>query len=111
MKSRMRTKPDRLSRRSFLLASGVATLGLCTANRTVHASARPNVLWIVNDASRARNYSCYGYDRKTSPNIDSLAARGVLFESTSRSLLVRREFAARVSRPSLPALLRCRTIQ
>ncbi len=41
---------------------------------------KPNVIWIVEDACRAQNLSCYGYDRPTSPNLDKLAARGVLFE-------------------------------
>jgi arylsulfatase A-like enzyme len=41
---------------------------------------RPNVIWIVLDALRAHNLSCYGYERPTSPNIDKLASEGVLFE-------------------------------
>jgi arylsulfatase A-like enzyme len=41
---------------------------------------QPNVLWIVNDSSRAMNYSCYGYNRETSPNVDVLAKSGTLFE-------------------------------
>ncbi len=41
---------------------------------------RPNVIWIVADALRAHNLSCYGYERPTSPNIDKLANEGVLFE-------------------------------
>lgn len=45
------------------------------------SGAKPNILWIVLDALRARNLSCYGYERRTSPFIDSLAARGVLFEN------------------------------
>jgi len=43
-------------------------------------SSQPNVLWIVLDALRAQNLSCYGYDRETTPNLDELAARGVLCE-------------------------------
>jgi arylsulfatase A-like enzyme len=41
---------------------------------------QPNVIWIVLDALRAHNLSCYGYERPTSPNIDKLANEGVLFE-------------------------------
>ena len=44
------------------------------------AASRINVVWILLDACRAQNLSCYGYERKTSPNIDRLASRGVLFE-------------------------------
>ena len=40
---------------------------------------RPNVLLIVMDTQRADNLSCYGYDKKTTPNIDKLASEGVLF--------------------------------
>lgn len=40
----------------------------------------PNVIWILLDACRAGNLSCYGYERITSPNLDALAARGALFE-------------------------------
>jgi arylsulfatase len=39
-----------------------------------------NVFIYVVDALRADHLSCYGYHRKTSPNIDSLAEDGVLFE-------------------------------
>jgi len=41
---------------------------------------KPNIIFIVMDALRARNLCCFGYDRKTSPNIDKLAKGGVLFE-------------------------------
>jgi len=40
---------------------------------------RPNVVWIVLDACRAKNLSCYGYERPTSPHIDRLAERGAVF--------------------------------
>jgi Sulfatase len=41
----------------------------------------PNVLLITFDTTRADHLSCYGYARRTSPNIDQLAAHGVLFEN------------------------------
>jgi arylsulfatase A-like enzyme len=44
------------------------------------ADTKPNVVWIVLDALRAANLSCYGYERETTPNLDGLASRGVLFE-------------------------------
>jgi arylsulfatase A-like enzyme len=40
-----------------------------------------NVLLIVLDAQRADHLSCYGYSRKTSPNIDEIASRGLVFEN------------------------------
>jgi arylsulfatase A-like enzyme len=41
----------------------------------------PNVLLITFDTTRADHLSCYGYERLTSPTIDSLAAHGALFEN------------------------------
>lgn len=41
---------------------------------------RPNLLLIVMDTTRADHLSCYGYPRKTTPNLDLLAEEGVLFE-------------------------------
>lgn len=40
----------------------------------------PNIILIVIDALRARNLGCYGGDRGSSPNIDKIADKGVLFE-------------------------------
>lgn len=42
---------------------------------------RPNIIFIVVDAFRPENLGCYGYQRDTSPNIDRLAQRAVLFEN------------------------------
>jgi arylsulfatase A-like enzyme len=40
----------------------------------------PNVLLVVIDTLRADHLSGYGYDRKTSPNLDRIASEGTLFE-------------------------------
>ena len=42
-------------------------------------TALPNVVLITVDALRADHLSCYGYKRKTSPNIDNLASQSVIF--------------------------------
>jgi len=42
--------------------------------------SKPNIILIVMDTVRADHLSCYGYHRKTSPNIDKLAEQGVLYE-------------------------------
>lgn len=39
----------------------------------------PNVLWIVLDACRARQLSCYGYDRPVTPIMDEIARHGTRF--------------------------------
>jgi hypothetical protein len=40
---------------------------------------QPDLLMIVLDAARADHFSCYGYERPTTPNVDALAAEGVRF--------------------------------
>ena len=41
----------------------------------------PNIIFIVLDTVRADHLSAYGYQRPTTPNLDRLARRGVLFEN------------------------------
>jgi len=40
----------------------------------------PNLVFIVIDTLRADRMSCYGYPRRTTPQIDKVAVRGVLYE-------------------------------
>ena len=42
--------------------------------------SNPNIILIVIDALRARNLGCYGGEAESSPNIDSIAKKGILFE-------------------------------
>jgi arylsulfatase A-like enzyme len=44
------------------------------------AAAGANVLFVILDAARARDMGCYGYARPTTPEIDRIAAEGVVFE-------------------------------
>jgi len=44
------------------------------------ASDKLNCILIIIDTLRADHLSCYGYFRKTSPNIDELAETGVMFK-------------------------------
>ncbi len=77
-------------RRSFLLlaaALGTACPGPGSrasqqgaAPRPVAAGNRLNVLLVTVDTLRADHLGAYGYPRATSPHIDALARRGVLFE-------------------------------
>ena len=41
----------------------------------------PNIIFITVETLRADHLSCYGYARKTTPAIDSVAKRGVLFSN------------------------------
>ncbi len=40
-----------------------------------------NILLVVMDAARARNLSCYGYGRPTTPNLERFAERCVVYET------------------------------
>jgi arylsulfatase A-like enzyme len=41
---------------------------------------KPNIVLIIMDSVRAANLSCYGYPRKTTPQIDNLATVSTLYE-------------------------------
>ena len=44
-------------------------------------SSTMRILYIDIDSQRPDHFGCYGYHRKTSPNIDRIAARGVRFDN------------------------------
>ncbi len=52
-----------------------------TVNLPDHNEKAPNILVIVVDTLRADHLSVYGYQRETSPFIDSLAQEGVRFQN------------------------------
>ncbi|MBI5095995.1 MAG: sulfatase [Candidatus Hydrogenedentes bacterium] len=45
------------------------------------AKRPPNIVMFAIDSIRRDHMSCYGYPRLTTPNMDRLAAKGVLFEN------------------------------
>lgn len=68
----------------LLLVASVAWLWGCQPQHD------PNVLILVIDALRPDHLGCYGYARPTSPTLDALARRGVLFaDATSPSSYTR----------------------
>lgn len=72
--------------RPTLLVS--AALGLVLAGCSQpepESRARPNLLLVSIDCLRADHVSCYGYERKTTPTLDRLAASGVRFKRTISS--------------------------
>ena len=76
----------------LLLAAGLLALGACRK-----APDRRQVILLLLDAARADRFSCYGYTRPTTPEIDRLAAAGVVFH---------RHYAQGTgTRVSVPALL------
>jgi arylsulfatase len=44
------------------------------------ALAGSNVMLVILDAARAQEFGCYGYGRSTTPEIDRIAAEGIIFE-------------------------------
>ena len=42
---------------------------------------KPNIFLFVMDTARARNFSCYGYERETTPFLDSCASEGFKVEN------------------------------
>jgi arylsulfatase A-like enzyme len=58
---------------------------LATARLPHPVSGAPNMIVVVIDTLRADHLSCYGYARKTSPNLDRVAEKGVLFENAFSS--------------------------
>ena len=65
-----------------LMAVAIALGGLTGCSRRVaegESGPPPNVVLIVLDTLRADHLSCYGYERKTSPNIDRFAESATLY--------------------------------
>src|SRR5262249_31374382 len=82
--SRPGLRPTRAFARRFLAAWILALLGLAAACDRDSAAAwhGMNVIWISFDSVRADHCSFEGYARKTTPQLDALAARGVRFPKT-----------------------------
>ncbi|UCC30759.1 MAG: sulfatase [Phycisphaerales bacterium] len=83
----------------FCLVALVTGMGLVGAYGCRRGSPDPprQAILIILDAARPDRFSCYGYARATTPEMDRLASRGVLF---------RRHFAQDTStRPSVSSLM------
>ncbi len=78
---------------AFLLAVSVAAGG----PRASPEPARPNLLLVTLDTTRADHLGSYGWPHATTPNLDGLARRGVRFE--------RCDTAAPITLPSHASLL------
>ena len=74
---------DGMSRRAFLQSVGAASGALLAGisnDSSAASTKRPNILWIMTDEHRWDTICAYGrYDWVRSPNLDALAAEGVLF--------------------------------
>lgn len=77
----------RIVNRSIVRGLQIACIGLIVLLNLfalfwvrTHVPAGPNVIMISIDALRADHLACYGHNRITSPNLDTLAEKGVVFE-------------------------------
>lgn len=66
--------------RSTHWIKAVILLAVLAISPWASPAERPNVLLIVIDALRADSLSCYGYNRKTSPNIDRFSEDCLVFD-------------------------------
>jgi len=64
--------------RSIFQRLFLVLLASCCGCRFADQS-KPDIFLIIIDTLRADHMSCYGYERQTTPNLDSLAASGTLF--------------------------------
>ncbi|HEX6884286.1 MAG TPA: sulfatase-like hydrolase/transferase [Planctomycetota bacterium] len=77
-----------------LLGLVALTLAACSEARPARA---PNVLLVCLDTVRADHLGTYGYGRPTTPTLDALAARALVFEDASA--------VAGWTKPSVPSFL------
>src|SRR5689334_11297902 len=54
---------------------------VCAAQTSSRTSRRPDVFLITIDTLRADHVHCYGDEQIATPNLDSLAAKGIRFTS------------------------------
>ena len=79
------TVKNTLNRRDFLKLSGLISLGYAFSPRSwpvVQPQAnpgQPNILIVVFDAWSASNISLYGYERRTTPNLERLAENAIVY--------------------------------
>src|SRR5881394_2653089 len=71
---------SKLSRREFLAATATLPVAFSQARQGVQRSDRPpNILYIMADDLGYADLSCYGRRDYSTPNIDRLAAQGMMF--------------------------------
>ncbi len=63
-----------------------------------------HIICYVLDSLRADHLACYGYARNTSPNIDTLAKTGVLFNRCYSTSTWTRPVAASILSGTYPAI-------
>ncbi|QZT38806.1 sulfatase [Halosquirtibacter xylanolyticus] len=65
---------------SVMIITGVMTLFSCTSKKKDNKKEQPNILWITSEDNSAY-LGCYGDKNATTPNLDRLASKGVIFNN------------------------------
>jgi arylsulfatase A-like enzyme len=88
-----RSLPLRILTIMIGVALGISLVGFCVyavspsmhkgefAAKAAAPTGKPNIILITLDTVRADHLSLYGYPRRTTPNIDGWARKGVVFEN------------------------------
>jgi arylsulfatase A-like enzyme len=84
LSGKIRMRPARLQFAAFILIALIPPAGGCRKSDSTKPSQagreHPNVILISIDTLRADHLSTYGYYRRTSPNLDRLAAGSIVFD-------------------------------
>lgn len=73
-----------MQRRAFLRSVGMSALGLAVGygrRAVAETPSRPNFIFFITDDISSNDLGCYGNDVVKTPNLDALAAEGVVFEN------------------------------
>ena len=80
LKEKLTTQPRRRAdSRAIIILIALITFAACIS--CSEKPPRQSVLFITIDTLRADHLGCYGYPRETSPSIDALADRSIVFEN------------------------------
>ena len=72
---------DAIGLLGLLLVAATGCSGERAVSERVYSCPNCNLVLISMDTLRADHVGAYGYERPVTPNIDALAARGILFEN------------------------------
>lgn len=70
-----------IARKEILMRSILITPVVCLCLTALHADERPNILWI-NAEDMSPHLGCYEHPDAVTPNIDALAADGIVYKNT-----------------------------